>query len=237
MIKAVIFDIDNSLTDFMRMKKAAVDAAVEAMIDAGLKVDKAAMVDKIFEVYWKEGVEDQKIFDKVLQKEFGRIDYKLLAAGIIGYRRAKDGTMTLYPHVAVTLIELMKMGLGRAVISDAPKLEVWLRIVALGLHQYFDHVITSEDFGVKKPAPQPFQKALELLGTKPQDTIMVGDWAERDIAGAHKLGIKTAWAKYGDTHKTPDSGADYVLKDIIDLLDIVRKENEPAEVNARNGQS
>jgi len=106
-IKAVIFDIDNTLTDFMRMKHAEVDAAVEAMIDAGLKVDKDAMVKKIFDVYWKEGVEDQKIFDKVLQKEFGRIDYKILASGILGYRRAKDGTMTLYPHVTMTLIELM----------------------------------------------------------------------------------------------------------------------------------
>jgi putative hydrolase of the HAD superfamily len=226
MIKAVIFDIDNTLTDFMRWKRAAVDAAVEAMIDAGLKVDKAAMVEKIFDVYWKEGVEDQRIFDKVLQQEFGRIDYKILASGIIGYRQAKEGSMTLYPHVTMTLIELMKMGLGRAVISDAPKLEVWLRIVALGLQHYFDHVVTSEDFGVKKPAPQPFQKALDLLGTRPHETIMVGDWAERDIAGAKKLGIKTAWAKYGDTFHTKESGADYELDDILDLLDIVRKENK-----------
>lgn len=209
----------------MRMKRAAVDAAVEAMIDAGLKVDKAAMVDKIFEVYWKEGVEDQKIFDKVLQKEFGKIDYKILASGIIGYRRAKEGIMTLYPRVAITLIELMKMGLKRAVISDAPKLEVWLRIVALNLHHYFDHVVTSEDFGVKKPAPEPFRRALELLGTQPNETIMVGDWAERDIAGAKKLGIKTAWAKYGDTFNTKESGADYELIDIYDLLDIIKKEN------------
>ena len=36
MIKAVIFDFDNTLMDFMRMKKAAVETAVDAMIDAGL---------------------------------------------------------------------------------------------------------------------------------------------------------------------------------------------------------
>ena len=82
MIRAVIFDVDNTLTDFMKMKRAAVDSAVESMIDAGLKVRKEAMVEKIFDTYWKEGVEDQKIFDKVLKAEFGRVDYKLLAAGI-----------------------------------------------------------------------------------------------------------------------------------------------------------
>ncbi|MBI4425450.1 MAG: HAD-IA family hydrolase [Elusimicrobia bacterium] len=228
MIRAIIFDIDNTLTDFMRMKRAAVDSAVEAMIDVGLKVDKKTMVDKIFEVYWKEGVEDQKIFDKVLAKEFGRVDYKVLAAGIIGYRRAKEGTMTLYPHVDMTLIELIQMGIKRAVISDAPKLPVWLRIVGLGLHHYFDHIITSEDFGAPKPNPEPFRKALELLGTEPAETLMVGDWAERDIEGARRVGIRTAWAKYGNTFETKDSGADHELLDIYDLVEIVRRANGAA---------
>jgi putative hydrolase of the HAD superfamily len=221
LIKAVLFDIDNTLTDFMRMKRAAVDAAVEAMIDAGLKVEKQAMLDKIFDVYWKEGVEDQKIFDKVLLKEFGRIDYKILASGIAGYRRAKVGTLTLYPHVKSTMVALIRRGVRIAAISDAPKLEVWLRIVDLGLQDYFEHVITSEDFGVRKPDPIPFRKALELVKAKPAEALMVGDWAERDILGAKRLGIRTAWAKYGDSHGTEDSGADYVLKDISQLLDIV----------------
>jgi putative hydrolase of the HAD superfamily len=224
-IRAVIFDIDNTLTDFMKMKRAAVDSAVESMIDAGLQVRKDVMVEKIFDIYWKEGVEDQKIFDKVLKAEFGGIDYKLLAAGIVGYRRAKAGSMTLYPHVHLTLLELMRLGIKSVALSDAPKLEVWLRIVGLGLHHFFDHVVTSADLGTHKPAPEPFRKALEILGTEPEQTLMVGDWAERDVAGAKNLGIRTAWAKYGDTQGTKDSGADFVLADILDLVGIIRKEN------------
>jgi putative hydrolase of the HAD superfamily len=227
MIKAVIFDIDNTLTDFMKMKRAAVDSAVDGMIDAGLKVEKAAMVEKIFDLYWKEGVEDQKIFDKVLTKEFGSVDYKVLAAAIIGYRRAKAGNMALYPHVTLTLTELMKLGIHTVVVSDAPRLEVWLRIVSLGLHHAFDRVITSEDTGFKKPNPAPFLKALEVLGTKPHETIMIGDWADRDIAGAKALGIRTAWAKYGNTFDTKpkESGAEYELEDIYELVELIRAEN------------
>jgi len=71
MIKAVIFDIDNTLMDFMRMKRAAVDAAVDAMIDAGLDIGKKEMIEKIFNTYWKEGIEDQNIFDKVAYEEVG----------------------------------------------------------------------------------------------------------------------------------------------------------------------
>ena len=39
MFKAVLFDLDNTLTDFMRMKEQSCDAAIRAMIDAGLEID------------------------------------------------------------------------------------------------------------------------------------------------------------------------------------------------------
>jgi putative hydrolase of the HAD superfamily len=230
MIKGVIFDIDNTLTDFMKMKRAAVDAAVEGMMDAGLPGMKDDLVKEVFDVYWKEGIEDQKIFDKILKAKLGRIDFKILAGGILAYRRAKNGSMTLYPRVNQTLMDLMKLGIKRTVISDAPKMEVWLRIVSLGLHHYFDEIITSEDFGVKKPDPKPYRRALEVLGTKADETLMVGDWPDRDIKGAKGVGMRTAWAKYGDTFGTKESGADYVLSDIYEVVGIIKKENGYAAV-------
>ncbi len=226
MIKAAVFDIDNTLMDFMRMKRAAVDSAVDAMIDAGLPASKEKMVEKIFKIYWEEGIEDQNIFDKVLLKEFGHVDYRILAAGIVGYKRAKEGIMTLYPHVRMTLAELMKMGIKMGVVSDAPRLPVWMRIVSLGLHHYFEHVVTFDDTGERKPSPKPFKKILSLLKTEPEETLMVGDWAERDIAGAKKLGMKTAWAKYGNEFDTKESGADYELGDIIDIVKIIKDANK-----------
>ena len=228
MIRTVILDIDNTLMDFMRMKRAAVDAAVDAMIDAGLQLPKKEMVEKIFKVYWAEGIEDQNIFDKVLLKEFGKVDPKILAAGIIGYKRAKDVHFTLYPHVKMALTDLLKMGVRMGVVSDAPRLSVWLRIVGLGLHHYFEHVVTFDDTGEKKPSPKPFKKILSLMETEPGEAIMVGDWAERDIKGARALGMRTAWAKYGNEFDTPVSGADYELDDIYDLVGIIRRENEKA---------
>lgn len=223
MIEAVIFDIDNTLMDFMKMKKAAVDLAVDYMIDAGLKISKKEMIDKIFNIYWQEGIEDQNIFDKVLIKEFGEIDYKILASGIIGYRKAKEANMSLYPHTIATLTELIKNGVRLGVVSDAPRLPVWLRIVSLQIHQYFEKVVTFDDTGERKPSPKPFLKIIELMKITPSKTIMVGDWAERDIVGAKNIGMITAWAKYGNQFDTKNSGADYELDDIYDLVDIVKK--------------
>ncbi len=226
MIKAIIFDLDNTLMDFMKMKKVAVDAAVDAMIDAGLKIPKQKMIEKIYEIYQKEGIEDQQIFDKVLADELGDVNYRILAAGIVGYRRAKEGSMCLYPHVHLTLTGLVKMGIKMVIVSDAPRIPMWLRISELGVQHYFDYVVAFEDTGEKKPSSKPFLKALELLKMKPEEVIMIGDWAERDVVGAKNLGIKTVFARYGDTFETKESGADYEIDDIIEMLEIMKRENK-----------
>jgi FMN phosphatase YigB (HAD superfamily) len=141
MIKAVVFDLDNTLVDFMLVKRRAVEAAVDAMIDAGLNVPKKKMVEQIFNLYGREGIEDQRVFDKILVEQYGEIDYRILAAGILGYRRAKEGSMVLYPHVRMTLTHLIKMGLRLAIVSDAPRLPAWMRLVSLGLDPFFDTVV------------------------------------------------------------------------------------------------
>lgn len=221
MIKAIIFDLDNTLVDFMAMKDAAIEGAALAMIDAGLKMPKKTVKEKIFEVYEEEGIEDQKVFDKFLTRELGDIDYRIHAAGIIGYRRAREAALVLYPHVRLVLMELMKRGIKLAVLSDAPRLQAWLRLCQLNLHHIFDLVITFEDTEKKKPAPEPFKLALQRLRVTPEEAIMVGDWAERDIYGAKLLKIRTIFARYGDRFGTEKSGADHEIDDIIQLLDIV----------------
>jgi putative hydrolase of the HAD superfamily len=57
------------------------------------------------------------------------------------------------------------------------------------------------------------------------EALMVGDWAERDMVGAAKVGMKTVFARYGDTFGTVHSGADYDIEDIQQLIQIVEKEN------------
>ncbi len=226
MIRAIIFDLDNTLVDFMAMKDAAIESAVLAMIDAGLKLPREEAKKKIYQIYEEEGIEDQKVFDKFLSKELGEIDYRIHAAGIIGYRRAREAALVLYPHTQLVLMELLKKGIKLAVVSDAPRVQAWLRLCQLNLHHIFDVVITFEDTFKRKPDPEPFKQALERLKVNPQEAIMVGDWAERDIVGARLLGMKTVFARYGDRFGTKNSGADYEIDDITQLLDIITEINE-----------
>ena len=225
MIKAVIFDLDNTLTDFMRMKENAVDAAVDAMIDAGLRFSPSDIKNKIYEVYDREGIEFQNVFDHALTDLLGKVDPKIQAAGIVGYRRAKEASLVLYPHVKITLIDLMKRGIRLGVVSDAPRQEAWLRLCYLQLHHMFDYVTTFEDTRERKPSPKPFLRTLDYFQLQPSDAIMVGDWPERDIKGAGTLGMRTVFARYGDTKGARESGADFDIDDIYELVDIVDRLN------------
>jgi putative hydrolase of the HAD superfamily len=228
MIRAVVFDLDNTLVDFMKMKEASIDAALDAMIDAGLNMKKDKARAGIFGIYDQEGIEYQQVFDKFLERQLGHIDYKILAAGITGYRRVRESVLVSYPHVTVTLVELLKRGLKLAVVSDAPRLQAWTRLCVLGIHNYFDVVVTHEDTEKRKPSPEPFQKVLDLLGIRAEEAIMVGDWAERDIVGAKELGMTTVFARYGDTFGTGRSGADHDIWDVRELVAIVDRWNNPS---------
>jgi putative hydrolase of the HAD superfamily len=226
MIKAVVFDLDNTLVDFMKMKRRAIEEAIPAMIDAGLDITPDYANKLIDEIYKEQGIEYQQVFDEFLRRVLQKVNYKVLSAGIVAYRRAREAALTPYPHVYPTLNKLLKMGVKMGILSDAPIKEAWLRLAYLNLHHIFDAVVTFDETGERKPNPRPFNVILERLQVKPEEALMVGDWAERDIVGAAKVGMKTAFARYGDTFNTENHSADYDLKDIREIEDIIIKENK-----------
>lgn len=231
MIRAVIFDLDNTLVDFMAMKRQAIDAAVVAMIDAGLDLTFEKIRSHIDQIYQEQGIEYQRVFDQLLQECLGRVDYRILSAGIIAYRRAREAALTPYPHATATLMALVRRGIRLGVVSDAPAREAWLRLCHINYHHLFEVVVTYDDTGERKPSPKPFLAALAQLGIQPMEAIMVGDWAERDMVGAKNVGMLTAFAKYGDAFGNQNVSADFVLEDISDLLTVIDSIN--SQVHAR----
>lgn len=220
MIKAVIFDLDNTLIDFIKMKRMSCEAAVSAMIDAGLKIDKDKALKMLFKIYDKYGMEDPKVFQKFLKQVIGKIDHKILANGIVAYRRVRTGFLEPFPHTIYTLLKLKDAKIKLAIVTDAPQMKAWIRLASMRLSDFFDVVVTFEDTMQQKPSRKPFEVALNKLNLKPEECLMVGDWPERDINGAKQIRIKTCFAKYGNP-KIKKTDADYEIKDIKELLDVI----------------
>ena len=221
MIRASLFDLDNTLIDFIKMKRIACEESIDAMIDAGLKISKGKGLEILYKLYDRYGLEYHKIFQRFLQKVLGRIDYRILAYGINAYRRVKLGFLVPYPGTKRTLALLKSRKLRLGIVTDAPRLKAWLRLTAMGIDDFFDAVVTWEDVGRKKPSRMPFRAALKKLGVKPEQCLMVGDRPNIDLKGAKQLGMKTCFAKYGFEGKPVKFRADFEIERIGELVKVV----------------
>jgi HAD superfamily hydrolase (TIGR02253 family) len=195
--RAVIFDLDDTLIDFVERKRVVIREVVKAMVDAGLGGDFDKLHQDFSDFYWRQGIEDQRIFQKYLQRRAGHIDYKVLAHAILAYRRVNTGLLRPYPGAKRLLTTLRSRGYKLAILSDAPKLEAYLRLCSVGFDDLFDVILTLDDVKEVKPQSKGFLLAAKELGVKPGECVMVGDRPERDILGAKRLGMKTIFAKYG----------------------------------------
>jgi HAD superfamily hydrolase (TIGR01549 family) len=172
MIKAIIFDLDNTLIDFMSMKKAASAAAAKAMITAGLKDYPEDLADTLFSFYLDYGIESDDAFEEYLLQEYKAVDYRILAAAVNAYLKEKYVHLNPYPSVAETLHELKQRGFKLGVVSDGVRLKAWMRLNEVGLDIYFDAVVTYDDTGKRKPAKEPFLLICDQLEVKPEECLM-----------------------------------------------------------------
>jgi FMN phosphatase YigB (HAD superfamily) len=62
-----------------------------------------------------------------------------------------------------------------------------------GLAEWLDAVVISEEFGLRKPRPEIFARALDGLGVSATETLFVGDTPLDDVHGARSAGIDAAW--------------------------------------------
>lgn len=225
-VKAVLFDLDNTLVDFMRMKRTASDAAARAMVLAGadfpFTADEAG--DVLFGEYLTD-IEGDKVFEAFLRKYHRQklalnqhnAD-RICAAAVNAYLKAKLLHTEPYPAVRRTLVALTKAGIRMGVLTDAPRFKAYQRLDAAGLVDFFEFVLTFTDSGERKPHEKPFRAALDLFGLPPTAVLMVGDWPEKDMAGAKGLGMPTAWARYGRPGAPVPPEADATLESVEGLI-------------------
>jgi HAD superfamily hydrolase (TIGR01549 family) len=218
MIRAVSFDLDNTLIDFLTMKRKASDAAAAAIARTGLNMKLKDAQEELFKVYLTN-IEGRTAFETFLRRN-NAYNERRMAAAINAYNNTKIKYVKAYPGVKKTLDFLKRKGLKLAIISDAPKIKAYQRLDALGIADMFDVVVGLEDTNAKKPSVKPFRKALALLQMKAAEVMHVGDWPEKDVKGARKLGMKTCYAKYGRASQA-DIQADYEITRIEELIKII----------------
>jgi len=231
-IKAVLFDMDNTLFDLVGAQIAACNSVVGHLgqVDG----------DELF-LYFLEGSHGFESTENIRQyMEERRIPTNgMFEHACRIYHHEKLRNITPCPGVIKTLKAIQDRGYAMAIVTDAEYPDARMRLDKCGLLPFFDAMVTFDRIGVKKPAPEPFFAALDAVGAKPDEVLFVGDSPRRDIEPCRKLGIRTVYARYGDRFsKTREShGADFVVDQMDELLDIVKDMPVSSPRPARKNQT
>jgi putative hydrolase of the HAD superfamily len=189
--KAVLFDMDNTLYDFVEaMKKGCVAAAASVGEGTG---------DELLGYYlrWKYHFEDHtNLQDYMMAHNRFSVEKYFEAVGV--FDEAKMNSLELYPGIEEVLAGLKSAGYRLAIVTDAFSYAAESRLSHLGLRSYFDVIVGYDTTGYKKPHHAPFECALDLLGLSAHEAAYVGDSIRRDIEPVKALGMTAVYAKYGD---------------------------------------
>jgi putative hydrolase of the HAD superfamily len=216
-IGAVLCDMDNTLFDLVGAQITACDCVVRHLgHDDG---------DELFLYFLtgSHGFESTENIRQYMEERRIPTDGMYEQACRI-YAEEKLRHIVPYPGVAKTLTNLRELGVPMVIVTDAELPDARQRLSRCGLSAFFDHIVSFDQVGVKKPAPEPFLAALSAARSRPEDAIFIGDSPRRDIEPCKKLGIRTVYARYGDRFsKTRDySGADYAIDGMDELPGIVK---------------
>lgn len=100
----------------------------------------------------------------------------------------------LYDDVRPALAALQAAGVQVVIAGNqTAKAGRLLRVMDLPA----DHIATSAEWGVAKPAPEFFARVLETAGTAPERTLYVGDHPANDVFPARAAGLRTAHLRRG----------------------------------------
>ena len=224
-IKAVFFDIDDTLYDSTLQAEMVRKNAIKAMIEAGLEIKEEEGLGVLNDIVKKFGSNYQNHFNELL-KEFGYDENpRIIAAGIVAYHTTKSAYLVPFPDTVPTLLKLRDLGYRLGVITDGVAVKQWEKLIRLGLQHFFHTVIISGEIKREKPDVVVFNLAAKKVGCLPKEVVMVGDRLDRDILGANKAGMTTVQMVKGKYRsQTPERNGDnpdYVISGLKEILRIL----------------
>ncbi|MEI7856789.1 MAG: HAD family hydrolase [Methanomicrobiales archaeon] len=211
-ITTLLFDMDNTLFDLVGAQIASCQAVTQFLgeRDGDLLFEYFLRPDRGFEAH--ENILDYMVDRSIPPGGLYRDACRL-------YESEKLRHITPYPGVFKTLQILKESGYPMAIVTDAHSRDATLRLEKVGLLPFFCGMVSYDMVGVKKPAPDPFLFALEMMRAKTHEVLLVGDSPRRDIEPCRLLGICSVYARYGDRFSDDRSEfeADFTIDAMVEL--------------------
>lgn len=197
-LSAVVFDLDGTLYDTRRMRRAFLPSLV---LRGVLHPFEAARAMTVLRHYRRahealRGLRASTLADQQLQLAAERSGHPVhVVRAIIAdwFERAPLPAVrtAARPGLAGALAALRTGGLRTALLSDYPPLP---KLEALAIRQAFDIVAWAQqpEIGALKPDPAGLLHVLETLQVHPSAALYVGDRPDVDVGVARRAGCRVA---------------------------------------------
>lgn len=220
MIKAVLFDFDETLQD----RTLAFDHYADAFLQ------------EFFPGVSKEDAKKKKqdMIDTGNGGYVNRVDWFSRLIALWGWKDSpsardlarhydeKFGFFSVIFADAVPLLtELRNRGIKTGVITNGPSVLQHTKMNNSGLLPYLDILVVSGDLEFAKPQPQIFEYTADKLGLKTDECIYVGDHPVNDIQGALSAGmyaLRMNWGWFKDRDLRPDVPVIESLSEVINYV-------------------
>ena len=207
--KHLFFDLDHTLWDFDTNARYALEELFEALnlsgrIDAPFQNFYENYLEhnrRLWDRYHKGHISSEELKWKRMWRTL--LDFKIgdeklareMSTKFLDFLPVKKG---VFPYTFEILDYLTARGYALHLITNGFEKVQHTKLLHSGLNKYFPHVITSERSNSMKPKKEIFEFALRLTGARVDDSIMLGDNLDADIAGAMNAGLDTVFVNHAN---------------------------------------
>lgn len=217
MIKAVIFDLDDTLISEKEYIRSGFKV-VSNKISNDYNLDYEKVFNKMLILFNESSKE---VFNRILDSFHIKYSKENILELIDIYRNHIPD-IEFYEDVIPTITELRNRGYKIGIITDGYKETQLRKIAVLKCRELFDEIIVTDKLGREfwKPHEKPYRLMSQKLGVKLEDMIYIGDNVMKDFVTANKLGIETVRINREEAiYSNYDMGIDYLAKHEIESLD------------------
>jgi putative hydrolase of the HAD superfamily len=224
-IKAVLFDVDDTLFDREAAQRITLEQIVKQLPEA---LGKYAM-SRLMEVWLESDRFASADFvasppSQTLRDTRSRKFLQLLGLGEELVETVTRTYLKEYPLVntpvagAIPLVKNLSLRFKTGVVSNSLPDVQYRKLETLGLRDIFSCIVLSEEIGIRKPDPRIFRHAAGLLGVPPEKCLYIGDSFCADVIGARSAGMQACWYRQGKP-APPDQSvkADYTVDALSEI--------------------